>query len=298
MQVSSEKEKNETGEGYKEGKGESMSISVQTNVGSMMALEHVRTNTDFQSQTIQRLTSGYRINASGDDAAGLAVANLYRTRVAELNQGTRNANDGLSQLQIVDGGLNNIAKMVDRLRTLATQAASDTFTGDLTTLDNEFQAITAEIDRQASNIGLISGGSMAKALEVWVGGGDATTSIVNLDLTATSIVDTTAAGLALAANDLTSKANAQTALASLETAVGTLGTVQAQVGSSQNKLQYAVNLAQSQAVNFSAAESRIRDADIAAEASNLTKAQVLQQSSMAALAQANSTPQAVLSLLR
>lgn len=274
-----------------------MAISVQTNTGSLMALDNLRTNTDFQSRTIQRLTSGYRINASGDDAAGLAVANSYRTQVAELNQGIRNANDGLSQLQIVDGGLNNISKMVDRLRTLATQAASDTFTGDLATLDDEFTAIKTEIDRQAANIGLITGGSNAKAGEVFVGGGDTqANSIVTLDLTATSVVDS--AGLGVDGDDLTSKANAKTALTNLTAATKTLGTIQGQVGSSQNKLQYAVNLASSQATNISAAESRIRDADIAAEASNLTKAQVLQQSSMAALAQANSAPQSVLSLLR
>ncbi len=274
-----------------------MSISVQTNVGSLMALDHLRTNTDFQSQTIQRLTSGFRINQSGDDASGLAIANLYRTNVAELNQGVRNANDGLSQLQIADGGLSNITKMVDRLRTLATQAASDTFTGDLANIDAEFGFIKAEIDRQATNIGLVTGGSMAKALEVWVGGGaTAADSVVDLDLTTTSVVDS--AGLGIDGDDLTSKANAQTALTNLTDAVKTLGTIQGQVGSSQNKLQYAVNLASSQSVNYSAAESRIRDADIAAEASNLTKAQVLQQSSMAALAQANSTPQGVLSLLR
>ncbi|MGJ5817946.1 flagellin [Paludibaculum fermentans] len=274
-----------------------MAISVQTNTGSLMALDNLRTNTDFQSKTIQRLTSGYRINASGDDAAGLAVANSYRTQVAELNQGIRNANDGLSQLQIVDGGLNNISKMVDRLRTLATQAASDTFTGDLTTLDDEFTAIKTEIDRQAANIGLITGGDNAKAGEVFVGGGDTQlNSIVTLDLTATSVVDS--AGLGVDGDDLTSKANAKTALTNLTAATATLGTIQGQVGSSQNKLQYAVNLASSQSTNISAAESRIRDADIAAEASNLTKAQVLQQSSMAALAQANSAPQSVLTLLR
>jgi flagellin len=274
-----------------------MAISVQTNTGSLMALDNLRTNTDFQSRTIQRLTSGYRINASGDDAAGLAVANSYRTQVAELNQGIRNANDGLSQLQIVDGGLNNISKMVDRLRTLATQAASDTFTGDLATLDDEFTAIKTEIDRQAANIGLVTGGANAKAGEVFVGGGDTqANSVVTLDLTTTSVVDS--AGLGIDGDDLTDKTNAKAALTNLTAATKTLGTIQGQVGSSQNKLQYAVNLASSQATNISAAESRIRDADIAAEASNLTKAQVLQQSSMAALAQANSAPQSVLSLLR
>src|SRR6201991_4733520 len=104
-----------------------MSLSIQTNVNSLVPQENLRVNSDFQSMTIQRLTSGYRINSSGDDAAGLAVANKFRSDVAELSQGVRNANDGISTLQIVDGGLNNISKTLDRLKTLATQSASGTF---------------------------------------------------------------------------------------------------------------------------------------------------------------------------
>src|SRR5512137_891674 len=101
-----------------------MSYSIVTNVASMVAQENLRVNQAFQQQTINRLTSGYRINASGDDAAGLAVANKFRSDISELSQGVRNANDGISTLQIVDGGLNNISKIMDRLKTLATQAGS------------------------------------------------------------------------------------------------------------------------------------------------------------------------------
>jgi len=276
-----------------------MSISVQTNVGSLNALENLRTNTNFQSQTINRLTSGFRINSSGDDAAGLAVANAYRSQVSELNQGVRNANDGLSTLQIIDGGLNNITKIVDRLKTLATQSASDTFTGDRATLDTEFQALLLEIDRQAANIGLDDGGTNNADIAVYIGGGGATqtNSQVTIALSgATNAVDSASLGIDAEAVDDTT--NALAAITALDDATKALGLVQANVGTGQNSLQYAINLAQSQSVNFSAAESRIRDADIAMEASNLTKAQVLQQSSMAALAQANSAPQAVLSLLR
>jgi flagellin len=276
-----------------------MSISVQTNVGSLNALENLRTNTNFQSQTINRLTSGYRINSSGDDAAGLAVANAYRSQVSELNQGVRNANDGLSTLQIIDGGLNNITKIVDRLKTLATQSASDTFTGDRATLDTEFQALLLEIDRQAANIGLDDGGTNNADIAVYIGGGGATqaNSQVTIALSgATNAVDSASLNIDGEAVDDTT--NALAAITALDDATKALGLVQANVGTGQNSLQYAINLAQSQSVNFSAAESRIRDADIAMEASNLTKAQVLQQSSMAALAQANSAPQAVLSLLR
>src|SRR5947208_17111917 len=114
-----------------------MSFSIQTNVNSLVAQENMRVNGDFQSRTIQRLTSGYRINQSGDDAAGLAVANKFRSDVAELTQGVRNANDGVSTLQIIDGGLNNISKMLDRMKTLATQAASNGFTDNRATLDAE-----------------------------------------------------------------------------------------------------------------------------------------------------------------
>ena len=111
-----------------------MSTSFVTNVASLQAQDNLRINSEFQNKTIQRLTSGYRINVSGDDAAGLAVANEYRSDITEITQGVRNANDGLSVLQIIDGGLNNISKMLDRMRTLATQSASGTFTGDRATV--------------------------------------------------------------------------------------------------------------------------------------------------------------------
>ena len=148
-------------------------FSIQTNVNSLIAQENLRVNSNFQSQTIQRLTSGYRINQSGDDAAGLAIANKFRSDVAELTQGVRNANDGISTLQILDGGMNNVSKMLDRLKTLATQSASDTFTGDRNVLNQEFQSLIGEIDRQAQGIGLDSNGQFAKSLAVYIGGGKA-----------------------------------------------------------------------------------------------------------------------------
>ena len=141
-----------------------MSISIQTNVNTLIAQQNLRVNSDFQSKTIQRLTSGYRINSSGDDAAGLAVANKYRSDVAELSQGVLNANDGISQLQIIDGGMNNISQMLDRLKTLASQSASDTFSGDRAVVNSEFQTLLGEIDRQAQAIGLNQNGSFAPSI--------------------------------------------------------------------------------------------------------------------------------------
>src|SRR5437762_8188775 len=183
-----------------------MSISIQTNVNAMVAQENLRANTDFQSRTIERLTSGYRINSSGDDAAGLAVANKYRSDTAELQQGVRNANDGISALQIIDGGLNNISKILDRLKTLATQSASSTFSGDRTILNNEYQSLLGEVTRQAGNIGLSTGsvgGRFNTTLSIYIGGGGGVqaSSQVSIDLSGNSNrVD--ASGLAISSSSV------------------------------------------------------------------------------------------------
>ena len=272
-------------------------LSIQTNVTALFAEQNLAVNTDFQAQTIQRLTSGFRINRSGDDAAGLAVANQFRSNVNELQQGVRNANDGTSILQIIDGGLNNISQILDRLKTLATESATDTFSGSRTTLNNEFTSLLSEIDRQAANIGLNAAGTYNKSLSVYIGGGNtAANSAVTIDLSGVgNTVDST--GLTVNGKTVDTQANAKTAITAINTAIGNLGLVQGTVGTGENLLQYASSLASSQITNISAAQSRIRDADIASEAANLTKAQTLQQTSIAALAQANAAPAAVLKLL-
>ena len=180
-----------------------MSFSINTNVASLQAQNYLRTNSDFQSKTINRVTSGLRIVQSGDDAAGLAVANGYRSDQAVLSQGIRNANDGLSTLQTIDGGMSNISMLLDRARTLATQSASDTFTGDRSVLNGEFQNVMTEINRQAQAVGMISGGDFAKTMSVFVGGGRnnaaGSNSIVNGSVTvdlSSSLLDTTSLGLA------------------------------------------------------------------------------------------------------
>ena len=221
--------------------------------------------------------------------------------MTELQQGVRNANDGVSILQIVDGGLNNISNILDRLKTLATESASDTFSGDRATLDTEFQGLLAEIDRQAANVGLASGGGTGGrfnvSLDVYIGGGDTQAHAkVTIDLSG-SANKVDAVGLGVNGNSVSSKANALTALTNLTSAISAMGLVQGAVGTGENTLSYAVQLAQSQISSFSAAQSAIRDADVATEAANLTKAQILQQSSVAALAQANAAPQALLKLL-
>ena len=181
-----------------------MSFAINTNVASLQAQEYLRTNSDFQAKTINRVTSGLRIISSGDDAAGLAIANTFRSDQSVLSQGVRNANDGLSQLQIADGGISNISKLLDRARTLATQSASGGFTGGSDgrkLLDGEFQSVIGEIDRQAKAIGLDSGGAFNTNLAIFIGGGrgaDAQGVIDNgtvaVDLS-TSAVDSKSLGL-------------------------------------------------------------------------------------------------------
>ena len=176
-------------------------FSINSNITSLQAREYLRSNSEFQSKTISRVTSGLRITSSGDDAAGLAIANGFRSDISVISQGIRNANDGLSQLQIVDGGLNNISKLIDRARTLATQSATGTFSGSRAVLNSEFGSVLTEIDRQAQTIGLDIGGKLAKNLSVFIGGGAGSTSAakitngsVAVDLS-TSTVDTRSLGL-------------------------------------------------------------------------------------------------------
>ncbi len=522
-----------------------MSLSIQTNISSLVAQNNIRANAAFQDNTIAQLSSGYRINSSADDAAGLAVANKFRGDTAELTQGVLNASNGVGTLQIIDGGLTNISTIIDRLRTLATESASNTFTGNRSTLNQEYQGLLQEINRQAADVNLNTGGSYNANLITYIGGGSsqngAAAAQANAQVTvnlsgATNAVDTTGLGIALTniagggtelsasgtgatnntvrlddtaatfltsatqnftfqsatatgnkdvtvavtggASGLTGSAvidslnsslsqygisasiandgtlqfggstaftatttgvatgvaeatgvvgnvvntsnytldsstgaggafaaftagggtaasetivfqngngsttvtlddtnagsldqalstlntalngtgisavktadganisfqsinsfnvnetaytagagggtgnlfggtgaltvsgpsdtasntgNALQALTLLSQAVSNLGLVQGAVGAGINKLNYAVSLAQSQITNYSAAQSAIRDADVAAQAANLTKAQVLQQASLAALAQANAAPQAVISLLK
>jgi flagellin len=494
-----------------------MSISLLSNLGSLQSQTRLNMTGAKLNSAIQRLSSGLRINNAGDDAAGLAIANKYRSDISVLTQGTRNANDGISTLQVIDGGLNTISSLLDRATTLAAQGASDTFTGNRDTLQAEFSKVVSEITRQSENIGLNANGGNVKALSTVIGGGtdsfsaassnqgvtidlsagavDATSLKLNalsigsssgsvsgkyaigklsatetltfnttdalgglashtvalatgdngtnvvkkindaaqaggydvtasldatgkLSLSSTSYftasssiaeaaggtstsisvasnntavtasanhttlalttstgnqqlsfttgangtistfdVDTTngasvaafvtafngdstmngigvyafadptagsvqfasknsfqmlagvqddasATGIAAGAATITAGASsggasgAKAALDAIRAAVGALGVVQGVVGAGQNRLQQAVDLATTQITNFQAAESRVRDADVAQEASNMSRLSVLQQAGVAALAQANQSSQAVLSLLR
>lgn len=283
-------------------------ISIQTNVAALYGLQNLQKNQMTQQNTIEQMTSGYRINTAADDPAGLAQANQLRNQNAELTQGVQNGNNAVGQLQIIDGGLSNISQILDRLKTLATEGASTTFTGNYTTLSNEFTNDITEITRQAKNIGLGTGqsptaqGGFLGNLSVFIGGGlgnsngnsiGTATESVNLS---SGAVDAT--GLGLSSLSISDMPSAQAAISVLDAAVTSLGSVQGTVGAGINQLNFSVSLAQSQITNYSAAQSGLRDANMAALATQSSQSQVLMQSSMSALAQANQSAQAVLKLLQ
>src|SRR6185436_15687442 len=220
------------------------SFSVVNNIASANAQANLATTNIGLQQALNRLSSGLRINSSGDDAAGLAVANAYRSNIAVLNQGIRNAGDGLSDLQIKDGALNNISNLLDRLSTLATQSASSSSTVDRTKLNNEFASVLSEIDREATVAGL----NATTSFSVFVSN-DGTNGTVGGSI---AIASTT--GMGINALKVDSAFNAAAAVASLSTAIGSLGTAQGKVGALENRLQFAIGLAQSQSVNNQAAE--------------------------------------------
>ena len=266
------------------------SFSVVNNIASVNAQANlVGTNNGLQ-KALNRLSSGFRINYAGDDAAGLAVANGYRSDIAVLSQGIRNANDGLSDLQIKDGALNNISTLLDRLSTLATQAASGgTTASSRTTLDQEFQKILEEIDREAGVANLTT---TAQGFSVFM------SSTSGNNIVAGTFGRANVAGLGLTSAAVSSLTAAQAAVSTIKSAVTNLGTVQGAIGTLENRLQFAISLSQSQITNTKAAESRIRDANIAEESANMTRYNILSQSGIAALSQANQTSASVLSLLR
>jgi flagellin len=267
------------------------SFSVVSNIAAANSQANLRVSQVGLQTSLSRLSSGYRINQSGDDAAGLAVANTHRQTIVNLNQGIRNANDGLSQLQIKDGALANISTLLDRLETLATQASSASNGVDLATLSAEFEEVTKEIDREAAVADIVTDDA---AFSVFIST-ESTTSDghISAEIDSVKVSD-----LGITTVTFDSVTEAQDALKQVETALSNLSSVQGTVGSLQNKLQFAISLAQAQVVNTQAAESRIRDANIAEESANMTRYNILTQSGIAALAQANQATSSVLGLLR
>ncbi len=272
-----------------------MSLTINTNVSALVAQRNLNNAQDKLSTTLNRLSSGLRVNNAKDDAAGLAIAEGMSSRIRGLTQGARNGNDGISLIQTAESGMNQTLSLLQRMRELASQGSTGTYSsGDLANMDVEFQALNAEIDRVAStaefnNIALMSGGSVS----VQVGSANTANDRLSITLsnTSTSSLSTTSASV-------TSNTNAQAALTLLDAAITTVTSGLAQLGASQSNIESAVSGNDDRVTRLEAARSRIMDTDYASESSNLARYQILQQSGAAMLSQANSSGQIVLKLLQ
>ena len=274
-----------------------MSIIINNNPASIAAQRNLTVNTNLLQRSVEHLSSGLRITRASDDAAGLGVSETLRAQIRSINQATRNANDGISLTQVADGAAATIGNILARLRELSSQSASGTVgVSARSFLDQEFGALRSEIDRIATvsefnGTNLLSGAS--NSFSVFVGyksgaGNSITATLNSLDLTS----------IGLATVDISTANNAQSALGNIDSAISAVATARAGYGSIQNRFDAAIANLQVTSENFTAAESRIRDADVAYETSQFTKNQVLVQAGIAVLAQANALPQQALALLR
>jgi len=281
-------------------------FSILNNISALNAQNQLNINNVNLARTLQRLSSGKRINSGADDAAGLQIADSLNANTQALDQAVRNANDGISVSQIADGALQQITNLLTRGVTLAEEAATGTVDSNgRTSLNNELTQIQAEIARIAAQtnyngtgIFTTGAGNIAGTLHVYVGDISQKSSISVTITSITTAGDTVTSlnGHSLAGLDLTT--NASGALDTLKTAISDVATMRASIGAGVNRLQSAVAVLQTTSQNTAAAESNIRDANIAQEVANLTKFQILAQTGMAALAQANSSSQSVLNLLK
>jgi flagellin len=267
---------------------------IGTNVAALRAANASTSAQMSLSKSIDRLSTGKRINSAADDAAGNAIATRMTSQIRGLNQAVRNANDGISLAQTAEGGMNEIVNMMQRMRELSVQSASGTLAaGDRTNLQAEVTALLAQVDDVANKTNFNGVALLNTAGPVAIQTGIASGDTVDIDL-----ADVTTAGLSIDAIDISTAAGAGTALTALDTALNTITTAQANLGASQNRLQATVSSLVNRSTNLSEARSRIQDANFSEESTNLAKSQILSQASTAMLAQANQSQQGVLSLIR
>ena len=273
---------------------------INTNVAANNAYLNLSRTSGMMEKSIQKLSSGFRINRSADDAAGASIANSLRATGRSLAAAQRNATQANAVLQIADGAVSTVAQILDRMKELATQAASDNSGPDArTNLDAEYQALIAEVDRIANTTSyqgtqLADGSGGTLTFLVGSSGAYAGDDTVTVDA---STVDLTSGTLGLS-GDLTDLGNAQAELDAIDGAITLVGTAIGVIGAAQSRIEFAQSNVAITYQNVVAAESSIRDADMAAEMTQFTKAQILQQAGTAMLAQANQAPQSILTLLR
>ncbi len=277
-----------------------MSLRINQNIDAFNAYRNLSVTQGQMSRSLEKLSSGFRINRAADDAAGLAISEGLRSQVNGLKVAVRNAQDGVSVVQTAEGALTEVHSILQRVRDLTVQAGNDSNNAAArTNIKTEIDALGDELTRigTATNFNgtkLLDGS--ASALTFQVGASDqASESQVVVDL---SSADVGAIGTAIKALDVTSAANALTSITTVDTNISTVSTERAKLGASQNRFEHTINSVNVAVENLSASESRIRDTDMAAEMMNFTRSQILSQAGTAMLAQANQAPQSVLKLLQ
>jgi flagellin len=287
-----------------------MALRINYNFESVSAQRNLSGTQNSFFRAIEQLSSGLRINKAADDTAGLAVSEKLKNQVRGLNQAQRNAQDGISLLQTAEGALNETHSILARMRELAVQSSNDTLTNaDRLHIQNEVNQLLSEVDRiaaatQFNTIPLLNGGSVATGLQFHIGPNYITAASVDELSFTLNNADTTSNGLSIdnlataGAQSMTTQSGANAAISVLDTAIESVSTRRGSIGAMQNRLTSTIASLGVASENTGAANSRIRDADVASAVSEMVRNQILQQSTLAVLAQANQAPQMALQLLK
>jgi flagellin len=280
-----------------------MAQVINTNVMSLNAQRNLNSTQSAMAKSLNRLSSGLRINSAKDDAAGLAIATRFSAQINGLNQAVRNSNDGISLAQTAEGALQEISTNLQRMRELAVQSANGTYaSGDRTSLNKEVSALKSEITRITNAVEFngvkVLGASASITFQVGAGATVGTDTIDLATVNVASANSTTGIGSALGTSLSVGTADAaRSAITMIDTMLDRVSSTRSDFGSIQNRFESVVRNLQNVSENLAASRSRIQDADFAAETAALTRNQILQQAGVAMLSQANAAPQSVLSLL-
>jgi flagellin len=270
-------------------------MRIQHNISALNTHRQLAFNNTQTAKNLEKLSSGFRINRAGDDAAGLAISEKMRGQIRGLEMAAKNAQDGISLIQTAEGALTETHAILQRMRELAVQAANDTnVTADRDAIQDEIDQLVSELDRIAQNTEfntqkLLNGSFSGKVFQIGANSGQTITlSISNMD----------SSSLSVNSLSVSTASAAQNAITKINDAIETVSTERSKLGAVQNRLEHTINNLGATAENLTAAESRIRDVDMAKEMMEFTKNNILMQAAQAMLAQSNQMPQGVLQLLR
>ncbi|MEN2775420.1 flagellin [Acetivibrio clariflavus] len=272
-------------------------MRINNNLMAMNAHRQLKINSANQEKSLEKLSSGYRINRAGDDAAGLSISEKMRAQIRGLQKASSNAQDGISLIQTAEGALTETHEILQRMRELAVQAANDTnVEKDRSAIKLELNELSAEITRiaektQFNTQTLLAGGFNGKVIQIGANKGETLTVSIGK-------MDATTLGVGTAAMKVSSSSEAQDTIEAIDNAINTVSSERAKLGAKQNRLEHTIRNLDTSAENLQASESRIRDVDMAKEMMNFTKNNILNQAATAMLAQANMVPQGVLQLLQ